>query len=828
MRQSLFLLCLFGLLTVALSHADETSTSDKLVRRELSPATCGKVSTSTRCGVKYGRCAFGTCSKYSWCGTTKAYKTAKNTFDSKKGCKRPTKKAVIKTTKKVSVKLAKKVKKLSKKPKSKAFKNYVIKLSKAPRKTKKDLIKNLSSTVKTNIKKLCSKNKGKKVSKKAKKTTKGKKVSKKSKKTTKGKKVSKKAKKTTKGKKVSKKAKKTTKESKGKNVVVKSRLTLKTKKAIKSAKKGKIMQIRFNNVVKGYSPMVENDTYKHGNKIISMAAKSTWRGAQWTVRWLNSKQFQLLSADKKFILGRYSWLWAGLVKDTKSKSNTFTYDPKTLRIMSADKRCLDVWRAQSTKSGVPFVWWSCHKGTNQKFRMQVLSRSQAKKMVKKAPKKVMKRATKVLKLAKTQIAKKGKGKKAMKKLIKTKIVVRRNRLFSKNSGKKGLVKKATSKKTKLVAPKSRMARIINVKSGKSLDIWGGKQTNLNKIVQWKSHGGSNQKFRFVYMAKNRFRIVSFNGKYVFGQFGTQLRIMLAKRAGLSAWMKYDPKTKAIISMKNKKCLDVSGGSKNNGARINWWKCHGGSNQKFTLKFYGNKVAKKSVSKSVKVAYKKVSLLKKAKKAKIAKNSKVSKKTVAALKKAKKGTVMRVRFSNVVKGYNPTSWLNRYKRGNKIVQMKAGNSKSAVWTVRWISKKRFQLLSDNKKYILGRYSWLWAGLVNNTRSRSTTFSYCKKTMRLRSDEGKCLDVWHGKSSRIGQPFVWWSCHNGTNQKFRMTVLGKNSKITKKVSKKSFNTVKKVLVRARKTMKKVIKAQVKKPKSRVVKIKNVNSKLDLDCW
>jgi len=319
---------------------------------------------------------------------------------------------VIKTTKKVSVKLAKKVKKLSKKPKSKAFKKYVIKLSKAPRKTKKDLIKNLSSTVKTNIKKLCGKNKakkvskkskktakgkkvskkskkttkGKKVSKKSKKTTKGKKVSKKSKKTTKGKKVSKKAKKTTKGKKVSKKAKKTTKGSKGKKVVTRSRLTLKTKKAIKSAKKGKIMQIRFKNVVKGYSPLVENDTYKNGKKIISMAAKSNWRGAKWTVRWLNSKQFQLLSANKKFILGRYSWLWAGLVKDTKSKSTTFTYDPKSLRIMSADKRCLDVWMGKSTKIGQPFVWWKCHNGTNQKFRMEVLSKSQAKKMVKKAPK----------------------------------------------------------------------------------------------------------------------------------------------------------------------------------------------------------------------------------------------------------------------------------------------------------------------------------------------------------------------------------------------------------------------------------------------------------
>jgi len=440
----------------------------------------------------------------------------------------------------------------------------------------------------------------------------------------------------------------------------------------------------------------------------------------------------------------------------------------------------------------------------------------------------MKKAAKVLKVAKTQVAKKGKGKKAMNKLIKTKPVVKRNRLFSKKSGKKGIIKKATSTKTRRVAPKSRMARIMNVKSGKSLDIWRGKQTNLNKIVQWKSHGGANQKFRFVYMAKNRFRIVSFNGKYVFGQFGTQLRIMSAKRAGLSAWMKYNPKTKAIISVKNKKCLDVSGGSKNNGARINWWRCHGGTNQKFTIKYYGKKVAKKSVSKSVKKAYKKVSLVKKAKKAKVAKNSKVSKKTKAALKKAKKGTVMRVRFSNVVKGYNPTSWLNRYKRGNKIVQMKAGNSKSAVWTVRWISKKRFQLLSANKKYILGRYSWKWAGLVNNTKSRSTTFSYSKKTMRLRSDEGKCLDVWRGQATRIGQPFVWWTCHNGKNQKFRMTVLGKKSKITKKVSKKSFNKVKTVLVKARKTMKKVAKASVKKPKSRVLKIKNVNSKLDLDCW
>lgn len=787
MKHSFLILSFLALWAISLAATTET--------RNL--AACGKVSASTKCGPKYGRCYFGSCSRYRWCGTSRAYKigtskTWKARYNALKGCKRPAKKV---STRKVVKKIAKKVKRKTRSTAS--LKKYVLKLSKAPRKIRTRLVKKLSRATKQRIGRLC-----KKGGKRGKRVVRG------------------------------KRAKKTS--GKGRKIRIRARLSKRTKKALKTAKKGRVNQVYFKNVVKGYKPMWSGSVAKAKARLVSYPAPMTWASAKWTVRWLTKTRFQLLTANKKFALGRYSWVWAGLVPAKPTKTNTFTYNAKTLQLRALDGRVLDIWQGRSTVKNQPFVWWSAHKGANQKFRMQVLSRTAAKRFVKKTPKKVAVKAKLKIVRAKKQLKKATKGKKAnLKKLIKKANRVKRKRLISKRSGKKGKVVKSKKKSPagRGKGKNVRMARIVSANSNKSLDIWARKYKNLNKLVQWSSHGGDNQKFRVVFVGKNRFRIGNYNGKWWLGQYGRWVRIMSAKRAGLGGVFYRNKKTGAIVNARTKQCMDVAGFSKKNGANLLWWRCHGGKNQRFIFKWYGKKRVARKVSKKAKKAYKKLAKKLVAKRRRIVKRLKFTKRTKKALKTAKKGRVNMVRFRNIVKNYNPMVYGNKAANKRKIISYPANKSwAGAKWTVKWLSKTKFMLISMDKRYALGRYNWYWAGLVPNKRTRATVFSYSRVTKRIRSDEGRCLDIWQGRSTVKGQPFVWWSCHNGNNQKFVIDVLSRAAakKAVKKAPKKVFKKAKKRIVKARKVIRKFVAKKRKLPAQRVVKLKCVNSKLDLDIW
>ncbi|PLS67685.1 MAG: hypothetical protein CV045_12210 [Cyanobacteria bacterium M5B4] len=87
-------------------------------------------------------------------------------------------------------------------------------------------------------------------------------------------------------------------------------------------------------------------------------------------------------------------------------------------------------------------------------------------------------------------------------------------------------------------------------SGKCLDIAGWKKDNGAFLTQWDCHNGDNQKFRAV-------------------EAGDELQASWRDRLSNRFW---------LVAKHSGKCLDVSGGSKANGAPIVQWTCHGGNNQ----------------------------------------------------------------------------------------------------------------------------------------------------------------------------------------------------------------------------------------------------------
>ena len=92
---------------------------------------------------------------------------------------------------------------------------------------------------------------------------------------------------------------------------------------------------------------------------------------------------------------------------------------------------------------------------------------------------------------------------------------------------------------------SEVYQIVNVNSGRCLDVRDGKTTNGAVVQQYGCHGGTNQMWTL-------------------------------KRIGSSdRW--------EVHSVKGGKCLDVTNFSKADGAKLQMWSCHGGKNQQFRFR-----------------------------------------------------------------------------------------------------------------------------------------------------------------------------------------------------------------------------------------------------
>merc|ERR1711881_233713 len=119
----------------------------------------------------------------------------------------------------------------------------------------------------------------------------------------------------------------------------------------------------------------------------------------------------------------------------------------------------------------------------------------------------------------------------------------------------------------------------------------------------------------------------------------------------------------------------------------------------------------------------------------------------------------VKMLNIVKKYAISVFGSKFTKRN------------SNWYVRYINKTQFQIVAPGGKYILGRTFGWWAGLVPNKRTNNTIFTYDAKRYQIRSKENKCLDVLYGKTSKVGQPLVWYTCLAGANQKFKLYTVSK---------------------------------------------------------
>jgi hypothetical protein len=210
-------------------------------------------------------------------------------------------------------------------------------------------------------------------------------------------------------------------------------------------------------------------------------------------------------------------------------------------------------------------------------------------------------------------------------------------------------------------------------------------------------------------------------------------------AGLSKrglWLRYDARHKHLINAHNK-CLDIWHGSNRSGARLVWWNCHGGQNQKFNLPKMKSRHTKKRVhhKRHHKRHYKKHHKKH---------HKRVVKSSIIHLITPKNHRVVDI-------------WYGRYKRHQKTVlwDRHGGDNQKFRVIIKGKDKNRikFQLKTLHKNYFMGATGHASEfGLVK----KPTLLEYWPKTQKIKHN-GKCLDQVN-KSFNRGTRIIWYKCQN----------------------------------------------------------------------
>jgi hypothetical protein len=136
-------------------------------------------------------------------------------------------------------------------------------------------------------------------------------------------------------------------------------------------------------------------------------------------------------------------------------------------------------------------------------------------------------------------------------------------------------------------------KILCVKSrhsGKSADIYGGYTDDGKLLIQWESHGGDNQRFKFKALGQGKYSITALHsGKCLDAKYngmanGTEV-VQMPWDGGNSQQWKIEDAGNGYYFIKNVLnglFLDVDGWSSSNGAKIHLWSWHGGNNQQWIL------------------------------------------------------------------------------------------------------------------------------------------------------------------------------------------------------------------------------------------------------
>lgn len=140
-------------------------------------------------------------------------------------------------------------------------------------------------------------------------------------------------------------------------------------------------------------------------------------------------------------------------------------------------------------------------------------------------------------------------------------------------------------------------KIVNVNSGKLLDVSGGSTENGATVLQWQDTGAANQHWKFVKLSDGSYKIENVNS----GKALDVERASLEDGASVHQWdftgdggsnqkwrlIDRGENAYELESVNSGKALDVSDGSTADGARTLQWPWWGGNNQKWKLVAVGD-------------------------------------------------------------------------------------------------------------------------------------------------------------------------------------------------------------------------------------------------
>lgn len=132
-------------------------------------------------------------------------------------------------------------------------------------------------------------------------------------------------------------------------------------------------------------------------------------------------------------------------------------------------------------------------------------------------------------------------------------------------------------------------RVINKKSGKAVDVYGGGTTNNCNIIQWGYHGKANQQWRFTSVGSGYVKVMSRNsGKYLachttsnnsnvyqYDYYSGGYKDWKVECVGNTGYYRF-------VHRASGKVLDITGGSTSDGANCIVYSWHGGDNQLFSI------------------------------------------------------------------------------------------------------------------------------------------------------------------------------------------------------------------------------------------------------
>lgn len=137
-------------------------------------------------------------------------------------------------------------------------------------------------------------------------------------------------------------------------------------------------------------------------------------------------------------------------------------------------------------------------------------------------------------------------------------------------------------------PSTGIVRLVNRRSGKVLDVYGGSTAEGAAAVQWPWTGGTNQQWRMLQNSDGSFRLSSVSSGKVLTSPNTNQGTALVQAADTNAanqrWRLVAATTgySRLVNAGNNLCADVEGGSTADGARIIQWPSNGGTNQEWQV------------------------------------------------------------------------------------------------------------------------------------------------------------------------------------------------------------------------------------------------------